>query len=127
MGCKSCKDKGKLESLNVFKKNKSTDKLPAKEEDIIYKIFNVVVRLIIFLIGVTVTPVILLFIIYLLFKIIVLNNGQVNLTPALLNIATSLGLGKKRVEDEHPEDYEDLDVNNPEDYELAEKVDKIVL
>jgi hypothetical protein len=127
MGCQSCKDKDKSESLNIFRKNKSADRLPAKKEDIVFRLFNIVVRLFMFLIGVILTPAITLFIIYLLFKTIVLNNGQVNLTPSLLKIATTLNIGKKKVEDENPEDYEDLDVDKPEDYELDEKIDKIVL
>jgi len=127
MGCESCKDKGKLESLNIFRKNKSTDKLPSEKEDPAYKIFNVVIRAILFLASLITIPFILLFVVYLLFKIIILNNGQVNLTPSLLKIATVLRLGRNKVEDENPEDYEDLDVDKPEDYELDEKVDKIVL
>jgi len=67
----------------------------------------------------------MLFVVYLMFKTIILNNGEINLTPTLLSVAKTLGIGKKKVEEEHPEDYEDLDSNKPDEYEIYEKVDKV--
>ena len=45
--------------------------------------------------------------------------------PPLLALANKIGIGKKRVEEEYPEDYEDLNSDNPDEYELVERVDKV--
>ena len=42
----------------------------------------------------------MLFVVYMLFKTIVLNNGQIDLYPSLLVFAKGLGIGKKKVEEE---------------------------
>jgi hypothetical protein len=127
MGCDSCKNKAAGDSLKVFiNGDKSTRE--ARPKDIGFQIFNITIRLFMFGVGLLLTPAILLFVVYLLFKTIVLNKGQVNLMPPLLKLASGLGIGRKKSkEEEHPEDYEDLDPDNPDDYELDEKVDKIEL
>jgi hypothetical protein len=127
MACKSCKDKqGASELLNVFKQDNTKEREPSPKE-FGFILFNLSIRTILFLISLALVPVILVFVVYLLFKTIILNRGDVNLMPPLLALAKKIGIGKKRVEEEHPEDYEDLDSNNPEDYELVEKVDKVEL
>jgi len=79
-------------------------------------------------VGLLLTPAIMIFVVWLLFKTVVLNRGSVNLMPSLLNLASGLGIGRKKTtEEEHPDDYEDLNPDNPDDYELDEKVDKIEL
>jgi len=127
MACQSCKNKqGASELLNVFKQDNTKEREPSPKE-FGFILFNLSIRTILFLISLALVPVILVFVVYLLFKTIILNRGDVNLMPPLLALAKKIGIGKKRVEEEHPEDYEDLDSNNPEDYELVEKVDKVEL
>ena len=126
MACKSCKnDENKL-SLFKNPNNKKREVEPTKK-DFGFQIFNSIIRLVMFGITLLITPFIMLFVVYMLFKTIVLNNGEVDLYPSLLHFAKGLGIGKKKVEEEHPEDYEDLDINNPDDYEVAERIDKIDL
>ncbi len=124
MACNSCKDKqGTSELLNVLKNNNGE----TRPKDIGFVLFNGTIRFIMFAISLLIVPFILLFVIYLLFKTIILNKGDINLMPPLLALAKKIGIGKKQVEDEHPEDYEDLDSDNPDEYELEERVDKIEL
>ena len=126
MGCQSCKDKqGTSEILNVFKNNKNNSEPTPK--DFGFVLFNGVIRLALFAISLLMVPLILLLVVYLLFKTIILNNGEVNLMPPLLALAKKIGIGKKQIEEEYPDDYEDLESDNPDDYELEERVDKIVL
>ena len=126
MACKSCKkDENKL-SLFQNPKNSKREVEPTKK-DFGFQLFNYAIRIILFAITLLMTPFIMLFVVYMLFKTIVLNNGQIDLYPSLLAIAKGLGIGKKKVEEEHPEDYEDLDLDNPDEYEIAERVDKIEL
>lgn len=128
MACKSCKDKqGASELLNVFKQGNSTEQREPSPKDFGFVLFNVSIRTILFVISLVLVPVIILFVIYLLFKTIILNRGDVNLMPPLLALAKKMGIGKKRVEEEYPEDYEDLESDNPDEYELVEKVDKVEL
>lgn len=125
MGCESCKNKGGGdELLSVFKNGKDTKRDPT-ESDIGFKIFNYSIRGLIFIFSLLTVPVIIGFVIYLLFKIIILNKGDVNLMPSLLALAKKIGLGKKRSKES--DDYEDIDVDNPEEYEISEKVDNIEL
>jgi len=125
MGCQSCKNKKAGDSLKVFINNDSKE---AKPKDIGFQIFNIIVRLFMFGVGLLLTPAIMIFVVWLLFKTVVLNRGSVNLMPSLLNLASGLGIGRKKTtEEEHPDDYEDLNPDNPDDYELDEKVDKIEL
>lgn len=126
MGCQSCKNKGD-EALNVFKNPKNNENVEVEPKSVVFQIFNVLIRLIIFAISICLTPVIILFVVYMLFKTVMLNDGEVNLTPTLLKLAKGIGIGKKKVEDEHPEDYEDLESDNPEEYELDEQIDKVLL
>lgn len=125
MGCNSCKNKGGVDDLNVFINDKGERESTPK--DFGFRVFNVLIRIVLFVISLIIVPVIILLVIYLLFKTIILNNGTVDLMPAFLKLAKSIGIGKKRVEEEHPEDYEDLDPDNPDEYELDERVDKIKL
>jgi len=126
MACQSCKDKqGTSEILNVFKNNKNNSEPTTR--DFGFVLFNGIVRLVLFAISLLMIPLILLLVVYLLFKTIILNNGEVNLMPPLLELAKKIGIGKKQIEEEHPEDYQDLESDNPDDYELEERVDKIVL
>jgi len=123
MSCKSCKNKDEGDNLNVFKRKKrETEPTP---KDFGFQLFNVSVRLLLFVISLAATPLIMVFVVYLLFKTVMLNNGEIDLMPTLLKMAKGFGIGRKKVEEEHPEDYEDLDVNNPDEYEIAERVDKI--
>ena len=125
MGCKSCKDKE--EKLSVFQKTKNKKETEPTVNDFGFQLFNHSIRILLFVVGLAATPLIMVFVVYLLFKTIILNNGDVNLMPTLLHLAKGLGIGKKKTEEEHPEDYEDLDSDNPDDYEVAERVDKVVL
>ena len=126
MGCKSCKN-GE-EKLTLFQNPDSTKReVEPTKEDFGFQLFNYAIRIILFAITLLITPLLMLFVVYMLFKTIVLNNGQIDLYPSLLVFAKGLGIGKKKVEEEYPEDYEDLDLDNPDDYELAERVDKIEL
>jgi hypothetical protein len=130
MGCESCKNKGASDSLNLFikNKNKTTKVVETKQTDIGFRIFNILIRLFLFGISLALVPIILLFVVYLLFKTIILNKGEINLMPALLKLANGIGIGrKKRNVDENPDDYEDLDTENPDDYEFDEKVDRVEL
>jgi len=131
MGCKSCKNKkdGLAEEalLSVFKKNGKKRETEPTKSDFGFQLFNVVMRVILFAIGLLTTPLIMLFVVYLLFKTIMLNRGDVDLMPTLLDFAKSIGIGKKKVEEEHPDDYEDLDSDNPDAYDIAERVDKVKL
>ena len=130
MSCKSCKNKeeGIQEGLlSVFKKNGPTVEREVKETDIGFQIFNVAIRVLLFAIGLATTPLIMVFVVYLLFKTIILNDGEINLMPTLIHIAKQIGIGRKKTEEENPEDYEDLDSENPEEYDIAERVDKIEL
>lgn len=126
MGCQSCKNKGN-EILSVFKNPKNNENVEVEPKGVVFQIFNFLIRLFIFAISICLTPVIMLFVVYMLFKTVMLNSGEVNLTPTLLKVAKGIGIGKKRVEDEYPEDYEDLKSNNPEEYELDEQIDKVLL
>jgi hypothetical protein len=124
MACKSCKNKqGASELLNSLKQ----DNEEPKQKDFGFVLFNISIRIILFSISLALVPLILLFVVYLLFKTIILNRGDINLMPPLLALAKKIGIGKKRVEEEYPEDYEDLNSDNPDEYELVEKVDKIEL
>lgn len=127
MSCKSCKSKENVEEglLNVFKRDTRTPREEPKESDFVFQLFNITVRVLLFGITLLFTPLIMIFVVYMLFKTIILNTGQVNLMPSLLTFAKSIGIGKKRVEEEYPEDYEDLDSDNPDEYDIAERVDKI--
>lgn len=124
MGCDSCKNKNGAEDLNVYIKGDGTK---GAKQDIGFMIFNVLIRTLMFGISLLATPIIMLFVVYLLFKTIMLNKGDINLMPSLLAIGKGMGIGKKKTEDEHPDDYEDLDSNNPDEYELDEKVDTVEL
>jgi len=124
MSCESCKNKDK-NTLSVFHKNGEKVETEPKTTDVGFQIFNYSIRILIFAISLLATPLIMLFVVYLMFKTIILNNGEINLTPTLLSVAKTLGIGKKKVEEEHPEDYEDLDSNKPDEYEIYEKVDKV--
>jgi len=124
MACKSGKNKqGASELLNSLKQ----DNEEPKQKDFGFVLFNISIRIILFSISLALVPLILLFVVYLLFKTIILNRGDINLMPPLLALAKKIGIGKKRVEEEYPEDYEDLNSDNPDEYELVEKVDKIEL
>jgi len=127
MSCKSCKNDDT--KLSVFQKNPDNKKREVEPttKDFGFKIFNYGIRVILFAICLLITPLIMAFVIYVLFKTVVLNKGEINIMPSLLQIAKGLGIGKKKVEEEHPEDYEDLDFDNPDEYESAERIDKIVL
>ncbi len=128
MSCKSCKNGDT--KLSVFQKNPNNKKREVEPtaKDFGFQIFNYAIRVILFVICLLATPLIMVFVVYILFKTVVLNKGDINITPLLLEIAKGLGIGKKKnVEDEYPEDYEDLDVNNPDEYESAERIDKIEL
>lgn len=129
MGCDSCKNKAASESLNLFIKNgtKDTRVTETKQTDIGFQIFNILIRLFLFAIGLLLLPIIMFFVVYMLFKTIIMNKGEINLMPALLKLANGIGIGRKRNVDEHPEDYEDLDSENPDEYELDEKVDRVEL
>jgi len=124
MSCESCKNKNN-NVLSVFQKNGPKVETEPKTSDFGFRLFNISIRILIFAISLLATPLIMLFVIYLMFKTIMFNNGEVNLTPTLLGVAKTLGIGKKKVEEEHPEDYEDLDSDNPDEYEINEKVDKV--
>jgi hypothetical protein len=127
MGCKSCKDKsGASELLDAFKQNNS-DGNELKPKSFVFAFFNISIRTILFVISLCLTPIIILFVIYLLFKTIILNNGAVDLMPPLLILAKKIGINKEKIEDKYPDDYEDLDYNNPDNYELDENIEKINL
>ena len=127
MGCSTCKGKSKEEDmLNVFKLDSDDRKVEPKVTDLGFRIFSLAVRFVLFLIGSLLSPLILLFVIYMLFKTIVLNKGTIDLMPSLLSMAKTFGIGKKTIVEESPEDYEDLDSSNPDGYELSERVDKII-
>lgn len=124
MGCKSCKDKqGSSKILDGLKNNSINEEKP---KDIGFLIFNVTIRVILFVITLVTVPIIMLLVIYLLFKTIVLNRGSVNLMPPLLALAKKMGIGRKQSKEENFDDSEDLN-GTSEDYEIVEKVDKIVL
>jgi len=128
MSCKSCKNKEEgIEEglLSVFRKDGGTPREEAKETEVKFQLFNIAIRVIIFAVTLLTTPLIMLFVVYMLFRTIILNKGQIDLMPSLISIATTIGLGKKKVEEEYPDDYEDLDSDNPDDYEVAERVDKV--
>ncbi len=122
MACNSCKNKqGTSELLNSLKQGNEEQ----KPRDFGFILFDISIRIILFFISLTLIPIILVFVVYLLFKTIILNRGDVNLMPPLLALANKIGIGKKRVEEEYPEDYEDLNSDNPDEYELVERVDKV--
>jgi len=131
MSCNNCKSKdndGVEENLlSVFKRNPNKRETEPTTKDFGFQLFNISVRLLIFAISLLATPLIMVFVVYLLFKTIMLNNGQIDLMPVLLKAAKGFGIGKKKVEEEHPEDYEDLNSGNPEEYEIDERVDKVEL
>jgi len=124
MSCESCKNKDN-DVLSVFQKNGPKVETEPKTSDFGFRLFNISIRVLIFAVSLLATPLIMLFVVYLMFKTIMLNKGEVNLTPTLLSVAKSLGMGKKKVEEEHPEDYEDLDSDKPDEYEIYERVDKV--
>lgn len=121
MGCQSCKKKkGELYVNN--------DAMVTESNDIGFKAFNIVLRIIMLGIGLSLSPLILVFIWYMLFKIIILDDGDVNLMPSMVLLGKKLGIGRpKKSEEKYPDDYEDLDSNNPDDYEIDEKIDKVEL
>ena len=124
MACKSCKNKqGASELLNSLKQGNEEP----KPKDFGFVLFNISIRIVLFAISLALVPLILVFVVYLIFKTIILNRGDINLLPSLLALAKKFGIAKKRVEEEYPEDYEDLNSDNPDEYELVEKVDKIEL
>jgi len=130
MGCKSCKNKNNEISeenlLSVFKrKSGKTQREPITGSETKFKLFNILIRIILFSVSLITVPIITLFIIYLLFKTIIFNNGEVNLKPTLVVVANKIGLGNKKVEEKYPEDYEDLDSDNLDNYHISERVDKV--
>ena len=127
MSCKSCKNKDEESVLSVFNRNPNKKETEPTPKDFGFQLFNVSVRLLLFAISLAATPLIMVFVVYLLFKTLMLNNGQVDLMPTLLQMAKGFGIGRRKVEEENPEDYEDLDINNPDEYEIDERVDKIEL
>jgi hypothetical protein len=120
MGCKSCKDK----NLDVLTKGDGREDPVSK--DIGFIIFNILIRIVMFVISLAATPIIMLFVIWMLFKTVILNKGELNLMPSLLIIGKKLGIGKKKRK-AYKDDSEDINYDKPEDYELNEKVDKIKL
>lgn len=98
MGCKSCKNKEVGESLNLFIKNnnKGNKVVETNQTDIGFRIFNILIRLFLFGISMALVPFIMLFVIYMLFKTVILNKGEINLMPALLKLANGIGIGKRR-------------------------------
>jgi len=133
MGCRTCKNKDGIDTneseiLKVFKrKSGKTEREIITGTETKFKIFNFIIRFIIFLVSLITVPIIILFIIYLLFKTILLNNGEVNLKPTLVVLANKIGLGNKKIEEKYPEDYDDLESDKLDDYHIAERVDKIKL
>jgi len=122
MGCNSCKDKSN--NLSVFK-NADLPRNNQSEKTTGFLILEYSVKILLFLVTMMISPLILLFVWYLLFKTIVLNRGEVNMMPFLTASATKLGIGRPEKDYDSDDDYEDLDVNNPDDYELVEVIDEI--
>jgi len=103
MGC-NCKNNKVESTINVGTTSKN-------------KLINTILNFIIFLvIFVLIIPIIIPFIGYILFKTIVLNNGEINMTSLLLKI------GKKFIEDDDKDDDEDDEdeLYENDDYELTE-------
>jgi hypothetical protein len=103
MGC-NCKNQKIESTINLETKSKN-------------KIINTVLNFIIFLfIFILVIPISIPFIGYILFKTIVLNNGEINMTSLLLKF------GKKLMENEDKDDEDDDDdeLYENDDYELTE-------
>lgn len=124
MSCKSCKNKqGSTKIVDELKNNGSNEETP---KDFGFLIFNVTIRIILFAITLVTVPIIMLLVIYLLFKTIVLNRGSINLMPSLLALSKKMGIGRKDSKEENFDDSEDSNTTS-EDYEIVEKVDKIVL
>ena len=121
MSCKSCKDKNKnLDSL--VKGDGSEDPIT---KNIVFMIFNILIRIIMFGISLITTPIIMLFVVWMLFKTIMLNKGEINVMPSLVMVGKKMGIGKNK--SKKSDDHEDVDTSKPEDYELSEKVEKIKL
>tara|TARA_R110000787_G_scaffold261853_1_gene367193 strand:+ start:210 stop:578 length:369 start_codon:yes stop_codon:yes gene_type:complete len=121
MGCQSCKEKNKsLDSL--VKGNGSEDPIT---KNIVFIIFNILIRILLFAITLIFTPIIMAFVVWMLFKTIMLNKGEVNVMPSLVMVGKSLGIGKSKIKSNM--DGEDIDTSKPEDYEFDEIVDKIKL
>lgn len=125
MGCNSCKDKDNLDKLAVFKNADSPRNKKRKSTG--FLIFEYSMKIAMFSITMLISPLILLFVWYLLFKTIILNNGKVNIMPFLILVGGKLGIGREEIDYENDDDYEDLDVNNPDDYVLVEPIDEIKL
>jgi len=125
MGCQSCKEKSNTENLSVYK----NENLPRNKESkgVGFTIFEYSVKILIFSIVMLISPIIILFVWYLLFKTIILDKGNVSLMPFLLSVGKKLKIGIPQINYEDDDDYEDLDVNNPDDYVLDEPVDEIRL
>ena len=103
MGC-NCKNSKTESNVNFETKNKK-------------KIFNTISNIIIFLIIYTLTiPIFIILIGYILFKTIVLNNNEINITSLLLKF------GKKAFEndDEEEDDDDDDELHENDNYELTE-------
>ena len=123
MGCNSCKDNKSAENLAVYN---NADKLDSNENrGPVFALFAFTIKLFLYFVTMLISPLILLFIWYILFKTIILNKDQINMMPFLISVGSKLGIGRKKIDYDNDDDYEDLDVNNPDEYELAEMVDEI--
>jgi hypothetical protein len=121
MSCQSCKEKNK--SLNSLVKGDGSEDPITK--NVVFIIFNILIRLLLFAITLVFTPIIMAFVVWMLFKTIILNKGEVNVMPSLVMVGKNLGIGKRK--SNNHDDREDVDTSKPEDYELDERVDKIKL
>lgn len=123
MGCNSCKDNKSAENLAIYK---NADNLDSNESrGPVFALFGFTIKLFLYFVTMLISPLILLFIWYILFKTIILNKGQINMMPFLISVGSKLGIGRKKIDYDNDDDYEDLDINNPDEYELAEMVDEI--
>lgn len=121
MSCQSCKEKSK--NLNSLVKGDGSEDPITK--NVAFIIFNVLIRIILFAISLATTPVILLFIVWMLFKTIMLNKGDLNIMPSLVMVGKQMGIGKRK--SKKSKDSEDIDTSKPENYEFDERVDKVKL
>lgn len=111
MGC-NCKNKNGVEDIDS---NGSVNGIPnATNETNFSKIVKYTVKSLVFLLVLALFPIISVFIIWFIFKTIVLNK-QIDMKPMISFVGRKL---KDNVNEE--EDYEDLTDANPDDYEVLE-------
>ena len=109
--CKDKKSKNEIGDLELFKNpNINNDK------DWFYKSLNFGIRIIIFLLALSlVVPTVIPFTVYMLFKTIILENGNIDIKPAMITLGKWMGLGNNSKDDE-------IDVTRPEEYQLVDEI-----